>query len=409
MEVTELANKVLLENILEVQAPWYIDKVELQKGNKVIDIIVHFIRGSLFPCPVCDKACKVHDSSLQRARHLDLFDYRSYVQVKIPRTNCSTCGIKTIKTNRFFRPGHGYCFVFEKKIMEYVTSMSVRETANLLGEADNNIWNVLHYYVDKAVETQIDFSMLSVLSVDETSFKKGHKYVTTFIDVDNGNVIHVAEGRKEDTMKSLVDAMQKQGVKSEQVETICMDMSTSFISGAKKYFPKSQIAFDRFHIKKLLNDSVDQVRRAETKEREDLKHSRYIWLKDQKNLSPSQTVSLHNFLHDYTCKTSVVYHAKLKFDEIWSLPKSSIITMLEAWIDTSIKIGIGPLTRFANTLASHFDGVSHAIKTGLNNGIAEGFNSVIQSAKRRARGFKTIKNFKAIIFLITNDFNFEFH
>lgn len=409
MQVSELPSKSLFEKILALKSPWFIKEMEMQKNTKVYDIFIDFNRGSLFACPKCKTMCKVHDSSYQRSRFLDMFDYRSYVHVKVPRTRCSTCGILTIKDNGFFRPGHGYCFLLEKKIMDLVTGMSVHEVGQMLGEADNNLWRVLHYYVAQAVETQIDFKSLRVLSVDETSHRKGHNYVTTFIDVENANVIHVAEGKKEDTMKSLSEEMKKKGASPKQVESICMDMSTSFISGSKKYFPDAEIAFDNFHIKNLLNESIDQVRRAESKEREELKKTRYIWLKNQTNLSENQTSKLHNFLHDKTLKTTLAYHAKLKFNEIWRLNEGSITPLLKAWIDTSSTMGIAPLKRFANTMTLHFKGVIYAIKSGLNNAIAEGFNSIIQSAKRRARGFKKFENFKAIIYLITNDFQFEFH
>ena len=146
MNITELPNKALLENILPLKQPWCIERVDLQKANKVVDVIINFTRGSLFACPCCQNMCKVHDSTYQRARYLDLFEYRTYLQVKVPRTHCQTCGVKTIKHNGFFRPS--YCFSFEEKIMRMVTGMSVREVAILLGEADNNIWRVLHHYVD---------------------------------------------------------------------------------------------------------------------------------------------------------------------------------------------------------------------------------------------------------------------
>ncbi len=65
-------------------------------------------------------------------------------------------------------------------------------------------------------------------------------------------------------------------------------MSPAFIKGVTNCFPKAHLTFDKFHIMKIINEAVDEVRRQEQKERPELAKTRYIWLKNKNNLKQAQ-------------------------------------------------------------------------------------------------------------------------
>lgn len=82
------------------------------------------------------------------------------------------------------------------------------------------------------------------------------------------------------------------------------------------------------------------------------------------------------------------------------------ISCLEKWYSWAIRCRLEPMKEAAKTIKRHWDGVTRWYDSRINNGILEGINSLIQSAKSKARGFKTFKYFKIVIYLVTGDLDF---
>lgn len=101
--------------LLNVQKPWQIVSVDLQQKNKVLDIFIEYERGSMFACSACGKMCKVHDSSVHRIRHLNWFEYRSYLNVKVPRITCAEHRVKVISTLPWGHTGSHFSFFLNSK------------------------------------------------------------------------------------------------------------------------------------------------------------------------------------------------------------------------------------------------------------------------------------------------------
>ena len=93
-------------------------------------------------------------------------------------------------------------------------------------------------------------------------------------------VIHATEGKGKATLKAIQQRLESKGVDKQQIEQISMDLSPSFISGATEAFPSAKITFDRFHVVKLLNQAMNQVRITERKEHAALKGHKYTFLEE---------------------------------------------------------------------------------------------------------------------------------
>ena len=113
--------------------------------------------------------------------------------------------------------------------------------------------------------------------------------------IEHGCHLHVRVPRiKRDDDKGsqpvvdFVEVLEQQKGNKEQVESVSCDMSPAFIRGIRKNLPNTKITFDKFHIIKIINEGVDQVRRAEAKENPILKGTRYLFLKNEQNLSQKQ-------------------------------------------------------------------------------------------------------------------------
>ena len=189
---------------------------------------------------------------------------------------------------------------------------------------------------------------------------------------------------------------------------MCSDMSPAFIKGVKKQFPETKLTFDKFHIMKVVNNAVDEVRREEQKDsRPELKRSRYVWLKNPQNLKQSQVDTLLSLVvKKMNLKTSRAYHIKLNFQELFNQPPAMAESFLKKWYFWATHSRLEPIKEAAYTIRRHWDGVLQWFKSDLTNGILEGLNSLLQAAKSRARGYRTTKNFIAIAYLIGGKFEF---
>lgn len=205
----------------------------------------------------------------------------------MPRVKCHSCGkIRTVIID-WARPGSGFSLLFEHHVLSLMVEMPVAAVARKVGEHDTRLWRIFNHYVNAAMEN-IDVSNLKRVAMDETSRAKGHKYVIFFVDIDTKRLIFAAVGKGSDVLQEFCQFLDNKGVLHTQITDICCDMSPSFISGIEENFPKASITLDKFHVMKMVNEALDQVRRQEQSSRPELKKSRYIWLKNPKNLTRKQ-------------------------------------------------------------------------------------------------------------------------
>jgi transposase len=395
--------------MLKVDPPWKITAIDVQPANEVVDIHIDYDRGAMFECPECGQRCKVHDSRRHRIRHLDWFQYRCYLNIQVPRVKCKDHGVKVVSNLPWGYTGSHFSFFFEQRIMRLSQEMSMIAVAREVGESDRTLWRIFSGYVDRAINEQMDLKAVNKIGVDETAIRRGHKYVTIFTDMDNGNVILVREGRKKEVFKDLYSWLKEKGCDPENISLFSMDMSKSYKAGSKAYFSKSEVVFDRFHIKKAVNEAVDKVRKHEVRYCEDLKKTKYIWLKNECNLNYHQKIKLNNFLAESTLDTAKAYQMKTGFDTLWNVQSRAVEPLLDTWMDRAIDSSLKPFKYLVNTIKNNYAGIIKSMKTGITNAAAEGLNSMVQMVKSRARGFRNLGNFMAMIYCLGNDFNFTFH
>jgi len=164
------------------------------------------------------------------------------------------------------------------------SEMSVSEVAALLGVTAPRIWRVFDYWMEQATADE-DLSEVSQLGIDETSSKKGHKYVTVFVDMENCNVIDVQEGKGSKTVTNFVEHLESKSGNHNQIDNVCIDMSPTLISGTSAMLPNSKITFDKFHIVQHLSKAMDTVRSDERKGNDLFKNHKYTYLRLNRNFA----------------------------------------------------------------------------------------------------------------------------
>lgn len=398
----------VFQKALKIEEPWYVIDYSLNQKDQILDVYLDFKRGASFSCPHCGAShAKVHDivNDDRTWRHLNFWQYKTYLHARHPRVKCDQCGKIRAVIVEWARQASGFTWFFEAEVMELMKEMPVAAVARKVGEHDTRLWRIFHYYVDRAMN-QLDFSSTSKIAVDETSSRRGHEYVSLFVDVDTKHVMFVTEGKDSTVLKEFSNFLHNKGCNPDSIQEVCCDMSKAFIKGVKNEFPKACITFDKFHVMKLMNEALDQVRRQEQREQPVLKKTRYIWLKNQSNLSKKQHEKMQK-LKDTNLKTARAYRIKLSLQEMWD--KSLLFSRFyfHEWYNWAIRSQLEPIIQVAKTFKKHEEGILHFCESKMTNGLLEGINSLVQAAKRKARGYRTTKNFIAMIYATANKLNIQ--
>lgn len=389
----------LFQIALGINSPWFVAASDFDGEKKRLDIEIDFKAGGRFACPDCKAAdCPVHDTTRKTWRHLDFFQHQAFLHARTPRITCGKCGVRQVEVP-WARPGSGFTLLFEALAMTLVIHMPVAAAARMLGEHDTKLWRVVHHYVEAAL-ADLDLSALARVCIDETAAKRGHNYITLFVDIGRRKVVFIAEGRGADTVAQFADWVDAHNVDASRIKEVCFDMSGAYIAGVGENLTEPEITFDKFHVMKLIGEAVDKVRRSETRSRPEFKGSRYLWLKNDANLTAAQKAE-RGSLAKANLKTGRAWAMRLAFQDIYkerSRPWAEL--MLERWCSWARRSRLEPMKAVAATLRRHSDGILAWFDSRIANGLIEGINSLVQAAKAKARGYRTLRNLMAITYLV---------
>jgi len=388
----------LFQMALGLVAPWQVQRTDFDAAAKRLDIYLDFAKGGRFACPRCGAAdCPAYDTEAKTWRHLNFFQHEAYLHARVPRITCTGCGVKQVSVP-WARDGSGFTLLFEALVMAMVKAMPVAAVERLVNEWDTRLWRVIHHYVEEA-RARADYGDVTRVAFDETASRRGHNYVSLFVDLACRRVLFATEGKDAATVAAFAKDLTAHGANPEAVAEVCIDMSPAFIAGTAESLPNAQITFDKFHVVKLINEAVDEVRRTEQKSRAELKKSRYLWLKNPQNLSDRQRAQLDG-LSSSNLKTGSTYRIRLAFQELYQQPASQAEAFLKKWYWWATHSRLTPIIDVARTVKRHWKGILRWFHTKIANGIMEAINSLVQAAKAKARGYRSTRNLKAIIYLI---------
>jgi len=291
MEATEI-----LVLGLGVTPPWRLADQHLETGKTphVLKIRLEADRGAKFPCPECEALCKAHDFKEFTWRHLNFFQHHCYITAKVPRTDCPNHGIKRMSVP-WAREGSEFTLLFEQAALMLVREMPVLATARIMEVTDKRLWRIIEHYVSRALG-KLDLSRLKALAFDETASKKGHNYVTIFLDLDRKRrpVVFATPGKGKDTAKAFKAFLKEHGDKPERIAEVICDMSPAFLAAVGENFENATQTVDWFHVVQLLTAAVDEVRKAERKQTKTPDATRWAVLKahDGGKLTDKQIAAL---------------------------------------------------------------------------------------------------------------------
>ena len=358
--------------------------------------------GNMLPCPECGKDCTRagYEKKERVWRHGDVMFYPCYVHCRRPRTKCEEHKTKVVDAP-WARKSSRYTLMFEGYAMLILPDMPILKASQLLRCNEKSLVRIARYWVNKAVDAD-DLSQVQSLSIDETSFKRGQSYVTVVIDAVKRRIIDVEPGRSEETVIDFSYKLEEKGGSCENILFACSDMSKAYRSGIQFCFPKAKHTIDKFHVKKLLIDAMDEVRRSEQNEQKG-KHlhlGRRVLMIPEAKQNERQRERVSEISKQYP-KTGRAYRMVQAIDVVYSSRNieeaEENLTKLYRWMRKS---RLAPMKRAALTLKKYQAEILNIFVSKLTNAISEGINSMIQAAKRKARGYHTFEGYSTMIYLI---------
>lgn len=400
-------SKEIFRIALGLSNPWYVERVEFidSTDSKELHLYLNFERGYQFPTSTGSSSA--YDTVDRTWQHLNFFQHRCYLHARIPRVKTGEGSIHQVSVP-WARENSGFTLLFEAYAMLLIESeMPVSKVSECTKVTAPRIWRVFNYWIQRALSKDT-LDEVTQIGMDETSRKKGHNYITLFVDLEQRRTIHICEGRDADTIEDFTKSLEAKGGDKQKIEIVSMDMSPAFISGAMEHLPDAQLVFDKFHLVQSLNKALDEVRIAERKGNDLLKGHKYTILKKYGNLSLEKKNALDYVLMMYP-KLGEAYRLRELFVDVFNIPDPEEAKgYLWFWCDMAMEAKIEPYKKFVAMIKSHWSGITAYFDKRVTNGVLEGINSKIQLAKRRARGYRKVDNFINMIYFLTAKLKFDY-
>jgi transposase len=337
-------------------------------------------------------------------RSLPIGSRTTAVVLPIPRVECQVCGVVRQVKIPFADPRRSYTKSFERFVLELSRSMTIRDVARHL----NVGWDLIKEIQKRDLLRRYakpKLKHLRYIAIDEIAVAKGHRYLTVVMDLESGAVVFVGDGKGADALKPFWKRLRPSKAK---IEAVAMDMSKAYWGAVRTHLSKAKIVFDHFHVVKLFNEKLSDLRRAlyreatEVMHKEVLKGTRWLLLKNPENLDEEkdekqrlkEALALNQPL-------ATAYYMKDDLRRFWQQPgKQFATTFLDGWIRRAETSGIKILQQMAKTLAAHRSGLLTYYDVMISSGPMEGTNNKIKTMKRQAYGFRDHEFFKLKILAI---------
>lgn len=378
-------------------------RMEEVSGREAPALVIEIDRRfQLLTCPECGTRVRGRFEEKTRLwRHLGLWGHRTYLKGPIRRLRCPECRAVRTEEVPWARPGSHFTRVFEDAVGLLAQQLNQTAVAELTGIA----WVTVGRIAERLVAEKLHedrFEDLRRIGVDEISYRRHHKYLTVVVDHDRDRVIWVGVGKNSETLGKFFKALGPE--RSQRLELVSIDMSAAYEKAIREHAPQAEIVFDRFHVARLANDAVTEVRRDEARklepsERAVLKGTRWILLKRRERLDADEEATLSGIQNT----NARVYRASLlkeSFLDIFTTnERGEAEERLKAWLAWACRSRLKPFVRLSRTVRKHLDGILAFIDSGLTNARLEGMNNKIRLLSHRAFGFHSPEPLIATIYL----------
>ncbi len=345
---------------------------------------------------------EIHDRRVKRWRHLDLGSSRCVIEAELRRLRCPDCGVH-LEAVPWARPSSPYTRDFEDVVAWLAQQMAKTPIAGLLRIA----WDSVGHIVTRVVAEHLDERRLEgliAIGVDEISYRRHHRYLTSVVDHASGGIVWCSAGRNAATLQRFFDEL---GERKQSIKAVSIDMSGGYEKAIRESVPDAEVCFDPFHVVRLAQRAVDQVRRDEWNAHERSYTKTGRWIKSTRwsllKAPAKQSIDQLALLHEVQQANRALYRGFLLKEELRVLYQLEDPRLapehLDAWLAWASRSKLDPFVKLARTIRQHRDGILAAIRLGLTNGRLEGLNSRIRLISHRSFGFHSADPLITLVYL----------
>ena len=368
---------------------------EEYKGNT---IILHVqTKERIKTCPKCGKRHFVKNG--YRFRDfvgLPIGGKRVIIRMKVQRYKCMDCDFDQQERIPFATGSRSYTHRFAKYVVDLLRGMTLQDVSNHLGVSWDTVKEIHSTYLERHYSPP-SLEGVENIGIDEFAVRKGHVYKTIVVDLDSGRILYVGDGKGTDALAGFWKKVKRKGVRIRHVAT---DLSAAFISSVMENCPEAALVFDHFHVVKLMNEKLDDIRRKaysmekDVNRRKVLKGTRYLLLGNGADIFDKQYKTRLDNALAMNEPLSKAYYLKEQLREIWMQPmKSMAEEVLDDWVRQAEQSKITQLVKMAVTMKAYRRGILAWYDCHLSTGKVEGINNKIKVMKRNAYGFRDDRYF----------------
>ena len=368
---------------------------EEYKGNTIILHIQAKEREKV--CPRCGKRHLVKNG--YRFRDfvgLPIGGKKVIIRMKVQRYKCRHCDYDQQERIPFATGSRSYTHRFAKYVVDLLRGMTLQDVSNHLGVSWDTIKEIHSTYLERHYSPP-SLEGVENIGIDEFAVRKGHVYKTIVVDLDSGRVLHVGDGKGADALAKFWRKVKRKGIKIKHVAT---DLSAAFIASVMENCPEAVHVFDHFHVVKLMNEKLDDIRRKvysmekDVNKRKVLKGTRYLLLGNGADIFDKQHKTRLDNALAMNEPLSKAYYLKEQLRQIWMQPvKSMGEDVFDDWVRQAEQSKIPQLQKMAVTMRAYKTGILAWYDCHLSTGKVEGINNKIKVMKRNAYGFRDDKYF----------------
>jgi transposase len=364
------------------------------------------LHSSLFKCSACGSVNVVKNGTTQRTWHCSQVGSFERIRLKaaVQKVECRDFGFSGQVSLPFALPKKMYTRRFEQDVIRKLTESTVLGVAESFGVSWHTVNSILKAWLEKLYQKK-DLKNIRRIAIDGKSIGKRHTYITIVINLDTGEPVYAGDGKAEKSLENFWHLLGKRRMK--KIVAVAMDMGFACQAAVRKNLPKATIVFDKFHIVKLVNSTLDALRRvcfnrACENDRQVIAGTRFLLLKNPEDLDEGKgEKSRLERLKDLNTPLTDLYLLKEDIRQIWSKRnKAEARKAINAWIATATETGDQIITRLLKTVGMHLEGILAYYDHPITSGVIEGVNNKIGAIVRRAYGYRDMQLFKLMIYAV---------
>jgi transposase len=404
----------MFQQILALGEAWRVAAVEyVEKQSQVVvrvEETAQLWAGQR--CPHCaSSTVSGYDHAPERRwRHLNVCQLTTEIACALPRGQCREC--RKVFTVRAPWEGRGKHFTqeYEAFALLLMREMPVARAGEILGETDQRLWRVLFAHV-QAARAELTWAHVVWVGADEMNRRKGHHYLTVFVDLEAKRVLLAVEGKDASVWERFAEEVGRHNGHPKAITQVAIDMSPAYVKGVRENLGNAAIVFDKFHVLSHGVQAVDEVRRAEARgdaaARAQLEKTHWLWRKNPERWTPREGQRWES-LREQPLVTGLAYAMRLGLQNVYRCTTvAQARRKLADWcawvrasaVDAAASL-LAPMVKVVDMVERHLEGILGHWQDGLTTAFLEGLNSLFSATKRKARGYRCSEYQIAMLYFV---------